>query len=113
MTTNTNQPNRKSLILEMLKTNPKDTFLNYALGLEYMAENKNAEAIEMMENVLKGDVNYIPCYYQLGKLYELVNNNEKAKENYKAGLEIAKIKNDLKTVGELSEALWMIDDEDQ
>jgi Tfp pilus assembly protein PilF len=102
--------NRKSLIVEMLKNDPSDVFLNYALGIEFISENDLENAIAQMEKVLEKDPEYLACYYQLGKLYEQKSNLERAKTYYTSGLEKAQLKNDLKTHGELSEALMMIDD---
>lgn len=107
-----NGTNRKSLILEMLKNDASDIFLNYALGMEYIAENDLDKAIFQMEKVLERDPEYLACYYQLGKLYEQKSNLERAKTYYANGLEKAHLRNDLKTQGELSEALMMIDDQE-
>ena len=40
-----NKTLRLENILNMLKTEPNDLFLNYSLGIEYIAINKYSEAI--------------------------------------------------------------------
>lgn len=101
---------RLSQIEEMLKFEPNDSFLNYALALEYAKINDVAKAIELIENLLVKDENYLGAYYQLGKYYEQIQNLPKAISTYNRGIIIAqKIKN-IKALGELNEALLMLED---
>jgi tetratricopeptide (TPR) repeat protein len=57
---------------------------------------------------IKEDINYVASYYQLGKLYESLNDVEKALEVYKKGIEIAKKMENKKTLLELQEAFNML-----
>lgn len=100
----------KEQLLEMLKTEPEDSFLNYALALEYAKSNDLQKAIELIENVLTKDENYLGAYYQLGKYYELINATEKAIATYTKGVATAKKQNNRKAQGELSEALMMLEE---
>lgn len=100
----------KEQLLEMLKTEPEDSFLNYALALEYAKSNDLQKAIELIENVLTKDENYLGAYYQLGKYYELINVPEKAIATYTKGVTIAKKQNNRKAQGELNEALMMLEE---
>ncbi len=96
--------------MEMLKSEPHDSFLNYALALEYAKENNIQKAIEIIEEVIGRDENYLGGYYQLGKFYEQLNLREKAIAIYQKGIEIAKKQNNRKAQGELNEALMMLED---
>ena len=89
---------KKEQLLEMLKTEPHDSFLNYALALEYAKSNDLLKAIELIENVLTKDENYLGAYYQLGKYYELINAAGKAITTYTKGIAIAKKQNNRKTL---------------
>ena len=102
---------RLSQIEEMLKNEPNDSFLNYALALEYAKANDIAKAIELIENLLSKDENYLGAYYQLGKYYEEVQDLPKAIATYTKGTEVAKKSKNNKALGELNEALWMLEDE--
>jgi len=104
--------NRMELIAEMLEKNPNDTFLNYAAALEYKKEGKTAKAISFFRKIIDNDPDYLPTYYQLGKLLEEKNKTTEAVVFYKRGRELAKVKNDIKTLGELSEALLILDEDD-
>ncbi|MEM9051040.1 MAG: tetratricopeptide repeat protein [Bacteroidota bacterium] len=104
--------NRMELISEMLEKNPDDTFLNYAAALEYKKENNINKAMSFFRRIIDNDPEYLPTYYQLGKLLEEKNKTEEAVVIYKQGRELAKKKNDIKTLGELSEALLILDEDD-
>lgn len=55
---------RLAKIQEMLMQEPEDSFLNYALALEYAKTANLKKAIELIENVLKRDENYLgACTY--------------------------------------------------
>lgn len=93
---------------EFLKDDINDSFLKYALALEYVRVKENATARDCFLKLIKDDENYIAGYYQLGKLYESLNEVEKAMEIYKKGIEIAKKIEDAKTLLELQEAYDML-----
>lgn len=100
---------RLNQILEMLKSEPRDSFLNYALALEYAKENNISKAIELIQELLSQDENYLGAYYQLGKYYEQNLQKEKAIMIYQKGILIARQQKNNKTLVELNEALLMLD----
>jgi Tfp pilus assembly protein PilF len=100
---------------EFLKEDSNDSFLRYALALEYVRVEKNDTARDIFLKLIKEDKNYIATYYQLGKLYESLNDSGKAKEIYKKGIKIAQKSENKKTLLELQEAynmLMEIDEDD-
>ena len=101
---------RLQQIQDMLKNEPNDSFLNYALALELAKENNIPKAIEIIEEILKRDPDYLGAYYQLGKYYELLQQSDKAIATYQKGIEIAKQQKNSKTLGELNEALLMLEE---
>ena len=74
---------------EFLKDGSNDSFLKYALALEYVRIEENDTAKDCFLKLIKQDENYLASYYQLGKLYELLNDLESAIEIYKKGIKIA------------------------
>jgi len=96
-------------IQEMLKSEPDDSFLNYALALEYAKTNDLKKAIELIEKLLAQNENYIGGYYQLGKFYEQTKQQLSAINTYKKGIVIAQLQNNKKTFRELNEALIMLE----
>ena len=99
---------RLKLIKEMLETNPDDSFLKYAAGLEYETDDKIKKAIETIKDLLAHDANYLGAYYKLGKLLETDGKEKEAIKVYRQGLDVSKKISDLKTEGELSEALMLL-----
>ena len=93
---------------EFLKEDGNDSFLKYALALEYVLVKENEFARDCFLKLIKEDENYVASYYQLGKLFESQNEIEKACEIYKKGIEIAKKMENKKTLLELQETYNML-----
>ena len=104
------QFSRKQQLLNMLVDEPDDVFLNYALAMEYNSSNQFNEANEQLKKVLHLNPTYLPCFYQLGQIHEKLGNNDTALTYYKQGIHIAKSQNNSKAIGELNEAIWMLED---
>ncbi len=98
-------------LLKMLEQEPDDDFLNHALAIEFMSAEKIVDAIQVFEKLLNRNPNYLASYYQLGQALEKSGSNEKEIEIYKRGIAVAKEQNNKKALGELNEALWMLEDE--
>ena len=98
-------------IYEMLKSEPNDSFLNYALALEYGKMNNIQKAIEIIEELLARDEDYLGAYYQLGKFYELIEERQTAIEKYTKGLVVARKQNNKRTLRELKEAILMLEED--
>lgn len=101
---------RKELIFDMLVKEPNDVFLNYALAMEHLSAEEFKEADLQFKKVLDINPNYLPCFYQLGQVNEKLDNNDIAISYYKQGVELAKLQNNKKALGELNEAIWMLED---
>jgi len=97
-------------IVNMLKDEPHDSFLTYALALEYVKMNQLNKAIEIIETLLSRDENYLGAYYQLGKLYEETAQTDKAIAAYTKGIMIAGKQNNKKTLSELQQAIFLIEE---
>lgn len=100
---------RVDMLLELLEGDPRDVFLNYALGIEYASVNNSGDAESQFRKVLEIDPEYLPVYYQLGKLMERLGRNPAALTHYKCGLEKARLSKD-KSAGEFEEAIFMLED---
>lgn len=102
---------RLEQLQEMLRKEPLDPFLNYAVALEYAKTGDTAKSISIIEEILQRDEDYLGAYYQLGKLYEMSGEPGKAASAYTKGMEIAKKQKNNKAFGELNTALMLLDDE--
>lgn len=101
---------RINMLLEILVREPDDVFTNYALAIEYSSEGDSNKAEKQFLKVLELDKDYLPCYYQLGKLFEKQNNAGEALSYYKKGLELAKAQKNNKAINEINEAIWMLEE---
>lgn len=95
---------------QLLADEPADSFLNYALALEYAKNNELQQAITIIEQVLHRDPNYLGAYLQLGGLYEQTLHFDKAAELYKKGIDVAQKQRNTKAKGELCTALDLLAD---
>ena len=100
---------RLKMIETMLETNPQDSFLHYAAALEHHKNGDIVTSIKTIKGIIKNDPDYLASYYQLGKLLEERGKVEEAIDIYKQGRSVAKKQNDMKTLGEISEALMLLD----
>ncbi len=83
---------RLNQIQEMLKSEPEDEFLNYALAIEYEKNGEINQAISQLQAMLAKNENYLAAYYKLGKLHEELSQIEEAKIIFQKGQDIAKHK---------------------
>lgn len=102
---------RLKSIEKMLDKNKSDSFLNYAAALEYHKFGNIQKAISLLSDLIKNDPNYLGTYFQLGRFYEEIGKTKEAIAVYRSGTLVAKSQNDNKTLGELSEALMLLDDD--
>lgn len=103
---------RLRMIEEMLSSNPDDPFLKYAAALEYRKRGNTTLAIASFKDLIRNHPDYLGTYYQLGKMLEDEGEIEQALKIYRRGQVIARAQSDSKTLGELSEALMLLEDDD-
>ena len=101
---------RLDTLKEMERQKPDNAFIKFAIAQEYVGMHKNEEAMVYFELLLEAFPDYLPLYYQFGKLYEHIEDLKAAAEIYSKGIIVAKAVHDLKTAGELNEALILLED---
>lgn len=104
------QKERLEQLFDFLKNVPNDSFLKFAIALEYIKKDNDEKALEYFLNIVQNDPNYIGVYYHLGKLYERIGKNQDAEKIYQSGMQITKQKNELHTYSELQEAYNQLKD---
>lgn len=106
-----NRASRITELCRMLEAEPGDLFLNYALGMEYLAsDDQLANAENQFRLVLEIDPGHIPAFYQLGQLFGRLDRIPEALEFYHKGLVLAREKKNKKAINEFSEAIFMLED---
>lgn len=96
---------------EMLANDPNDSFIRYALAMEYVGLKNPLEAIEILTELVKSDPKYIPGFHQLGILLGKMNKTEEAKKAYRKGIDIAASMGETKEEKEMREELEDMEDE--
>jgi tetratricopeptide (TPR) repeat protein len=91
-------------LLEMIELEPQDSFLQYALAMEYLGMSETQQAEKIFRQIINADEHHVASYYQIGKLLETTNEAE-AISFFEKGMEEAKVKGDQKTVNEFRTAL--------
>ena len=103
--------NRKQALQQLLEEKPADSFIRFALSIEYIKEGDDRNAVMLLKQLSQDDPEYLALYYHLGKAYERLNSAEDAIATYRMGMHVAKKQNDLKTFSELNVAIMLLDDE--
>jgi tetratricopeptide (TPR) repeat protein len=100
---------RLSKLEGMLAKSPGDTFLLYAMGMEYKKRGDSRAAIEMFDKTIQHDWGYCYAYHQKGMILESTGDAAGAKQAYRAGIDAAERKGDLHAKEEIAAALSMIE----
>ena len=103
-------PTRLEQLEQMLRQEPNDEFLQYAIAIEYFSAGNFEKALICLNTILQQNPNYLAAYYQTGKCFEELKQLDNAKNIYAQGMEIAKKQNKTKTLNELREALFLLED---
>lgn len=105
--------NRIHQIEQMLKEDPQDPFLHYALCLEY-TKISQTKGKPLWEDLLQEFPEYLPAYYQAGSCFAELGHKEQAIEIWKKGAEEAVKQKDHHTLTELKNIIQnaVIEDDD-
>lgn len=95
---------RLKQIQTLLKDNPNDEFLIYALAKEFESQGDFDQALTVFLNLKQKSPDYEGLYYHLGKLYEKLNLPDKALIVYNEGIEVCKKKSEYHALSELNNA---------
>jgi Tfp pilus assembly protein PilF len=95
--------NRLDILIGYFEDDPNDPFNIYALAIEYLKTDKQ-KSRELFEKLLDEHPAYLPSYYHAAKLYQEINEREKAIAAYEKGIAIALQQNETKARQELKSA---------
>jgi tetratricopeptide (TPR) repeat protein len=100
---------RRQKLQALLDKSPGDTFLLYAMGMEYRKSGDAVKAIEFFDQVIQHDWGYCYAYHQKGQALESTGDMEGAKTAYLAGIDAATRKGDAHAKEEIAAALSNIE----
>ncbi len=109
------EKNKIEDLQRFLAEEPGDSFIKYALALEYLKLEDYKEALSYFVQILASDENYLAAYYHYGKLLEKTGEGVRAEPIYLKGIEVAQRQGNKHTLAELQAAynlLKDIEDED-
>jgi tetratricopeptide (TPR) repeat protein len=93
---------RLEQLLGLYQQNSKDSFVIFALAKEYEKNNDKINALTYYEKLITDFPEYVGTYYHLGKLYENIEQIEKALLTYEKGISVAKSQGDMHALSELN-----------
>ena len=97
-------PSREQLE-QLLGDDPTDVFLIYAVAMACASEGNVDEAIEKLSELVDGQPDYVPAWFQRGQLLAGVNREEEAREVLVEGIDVARRVGDSHAEGEMIEFL--------
>ncbi|QNL48983.1 tetratricopeptide repeat protein [Olivibacter sp. SDN3] len=92
---------RLEKLFSFQEANPNDPFVIYAIASEYVKQNDTKQALRYFRKLVNNHPGYVGTYYHFGKLYESLQQKEKAIEIYQKGMAVAKQANNLHALAEL------------
>ncbi|MCB0660437.1 MAG: hypothetical protein KDC04_05855 [Saprospiraceae bacterium] len=92
-------------LIKLRETDPIDSFVSYALALEYFKVGDFHLSEQIFSDLMVKDPEYVGIYFHFGRLYEAMDDKEKAKKVYQQGILICKKLNDIHSLSELTSAL--------
>lgn len=104
---------RLERLLNFLNPEEPDSFLLYALALEYRSLGQPLEALSYFIKILDTDPGYLALYYQLASLYIELGRPGEAEIAYLKGIELASTLKEMHTLNELKQAYQQMRDEQE
>lgn len=96
---------RKEKIQEMLTEDPRDTFLRYALAMEFKSEGASDSALELFSDLMQDDPPYVPAFFMAGQELAGLSRIDEAQETLEQGIAHARQQGELHAAGEMTEFL--------
>lgn len=93
----------------MLAKSPGDTFLLYAVALEYRKIGDAKSALDFLDQVIQHDWGYCYAYHQKGQTLESTGDLDGARQAYRQGVDAAARKGDRHAGEEIAAALAAIE----
>lgn len=103
---------RLAQLQDMLRSDPNDPFLLYAMAQEYVADADFSTAVDWFGRLHRDHAGYLATYYHYGLALLQLGEEEKAIEIWKEGEALALKTGDRKTAAEIRELLSDFDDDD-
>jgi len=98
-------PSRREKLESMLAEDPHDTFLRYALAMEWDKEGRHDESLAGLRALAVSEPPYVPAFFQAAQQLTRLDRLEEARTLLRDGIEAARAQGDTHAAGEMSEYL--------
>lgn len=89
----------------MLAAEPNDPFLHYGVAMEHLSAEDWGAALNAFQELQAQFPDYVPTYYQYGKLLFETGKQSESVVVLQKGIEVARIAGDRHALGELNQLL--------
>ncbi|MFN5852279.1 MAG: hypothetical protein ACK5ZC_00110 [Pirellulaceae bacterium] len=96
---------RREQIEAMLREEPEDVFLRYALAMELGKEGRHQESLDALRQLTLGNPPYVPAYFQAARQLVDASQIDAARKWLRDGIEEARRQGDFHAAAEMSELL--------
>lgn len=96
---------RREQLEKLLQADPGDTFLQYALAMDFISAGQTEDGLERLRAVIRRDPAYVPAYFQQGQVLARLGRLEQAREVLTLGIAAAQQASDTHAEREMREFL--------
>lgn len=89
----------------LLKKEPDDAFLNFGLAMELAKAARFDESINQFNRTIELDPNYIAAYFQKGRTFISMGDEDRAKHALQDGIRQANLCGETHAAGEMQDLL--------
>jgi Tfp pilus assembly protein PilF len=99
---------RLDKIRQMLQADENDVFLNFSLAMEYVKENRLADAISQFDRVIQLDPNHVAAHMQRASVLVSLKRTADARQALEQGIAAAKRAGDSHAAEKMTQALTLL-----
>ena len=100
---------RRAQIEAMLKETPDDTFLKYALAMEFKSEEQHEASLKLFGELMAIEPPHVPAFFMTGQQLAGLDRIEEARQVLKQGIEQANVQGNAHASGEMTEFLMSLE----
>ncbi len=100
---------RREQLEALLADSPEDTFLRYALAMEFASEGDHEKSLELHQELINGEPPYVPSFFMSGQQLAILDRPESAREVLTRGIAEARQQGDNHAAAEMSEFLTSLE----
>ena len=99
---------RREKLETLLRDDPDDVFLRYSLALAMEADGEWEAAIDLLQELARGEPPYVPAYHMAGQHLVKYDRVDDARRALREGIEEARRQNLTHAAGEMAELLMSL-----